>query len=353
MRRILITGGAGFVGSSLAIRLRSHFAPAEVVVLDNLHRRGAEFNAERLERAGIPLCKADVRDAISFNLPRCDLVIDAAAEPSVMAGRFGGDDVPYVVGTNLVGTLHALEAARKWGAGFVFLSTSRVYPLEALRRIALREIADRFEIAPVQSQPGITERGISESFPLEGARTLYGATKFSGEIMVAEYATQFGLRAIINRCGVIAGPWQMGKADQGVVALWAARHWYGKALAYIGYGGRQVRDAVHVEDLADLLVRQLDGGLPEGGALYNVGGGRGVSFSLRELTVLCRAATGKTVPVAAEETIRPGDVPLYITDASRAQKAYNWRPCRDMVRIVEDSVSWIRDHEERLRGILV
>jgi CDP-paratose 2-epimerase len=350
MRSILITGGAGFVGSSLALRFQAAAPGAVVTCLDNFYRQGSELNAARLTAAGVRVVRGDVRDARAFEaLPACDLVVDAAAEPSVLAGRSG--DVEYLVDSNLVGTLHALNAARKWSAAFLFLSTSRVYPVESLRAIRLVERETRFELAAEQVLPGLSADGIAEEFPLAGPRTLYGATKYAGEVMVQEFAAQLGVRALVDRCGVLAGPWQMGKVDQGVVALWVARHAFGLPLRYIGYGGKQVRDALHVEDLADLVLRQLAQPERWNGDVYCVGGGREVSFSLRELTELARAATGATVPVGQDDHVRPGDVPLYLTDARRVREAFGWQPRRSMAQIVEDTARWVRENREAVKSV--
>ena len=350
VKRILITGGAGFVGSSLALRLRESNPDGEVICLDNLHRHGSELNRQRIVKAGVTYVKGDVRDRQAFEMAPCDLIIDAAAEPSVLAGH--GGDAGYVVDTNLGGTLNVLEAARKWGSRLVFLSTSRVYPIEKLRSINLEETPSRFEISAVQRLAGITRAGVSEEFPLDGSRTLYGATKYASEVMVAEYAAQFGIRAIINRCGVLAGPWQMGRVDQGVVALWVAAHLYGRPLVYIGYGGRQVRDVLHVEDLADLVLKQLASDKGWSGDVFNVGGSRAISFSLRELTEMARKSTGKAVDVGADDRVRAGDVPLYVTDSWNVRRAFNWQPNRSIEEIVGDTADWIRENEEMLRPFL-
>lgn len=349
MKRILITGGAGFVGSSLALRLLEEWPGATVIALDNFYRRGSELNAERLRRQGVTVIKGDVREPTALDMPACDLVIDAAAEPSVMGGMRG--DVRYVVDTNLGGTLNVLEAARQWSARLIFLSSSRVYPLAMLNGIQREEKETRFEIAPGQKLPGITPKGIAENFPLTGPRTLYGATKYASEIMVQEYASQFGVDALVNRCGVLAGPWQMGKVDQGVVALWVAHHHYGNPLVYHGFGGKQVRDALHVHDLAGLVTAQIRSSIPWAGAVYNIGGGREVSFSLRELTALSSSATGRSMEIRQNDEIRAGDVPLYITDTALAQSAFGWRPQVSMPGIIEEVARWIRDNKELLHPI--
>src|SRR5262249_29510702 len=183
--------------------------------------------------------------------------------------------------------------ARKRGAGFILLSTSRVYPVAALNRLVLEEHTKRFELRDHQEMPGASRDGISESFPLEGARTLYGATKLAAELLVTEYVESFGLRAVANRCGVIAGPWQMGKVDQGVFAYWVFAHLLRRPLRYLGFGGsgKQVRDVIHVEDLVELLDEQIRTLDHWRGGIYNVGGGRASSLSLVELTELCQEIT--------------------------------------------------------------
>jgi CDP-paratose 2-epimerase len=331
--------------------LKGLYPKAKITAFDNFYRNGSRLNESRLREAGVTVVEADVRDRQALAaVGECDVVIDAAAEPSVMAGR--GADVAYVVDTNLGGTLNVLECARQWRARFIFLSTSRVYPVEALRAIRLVETPERFEIAAEQAIPGLSAAGIAEEFPVDGARTLYGATKFASEVMVREYAAQFGLDAVVDRCGVIAGPWQMGKTDQGVVALWVASHAFGRPLKYIGYGGRQVRDVLHIGDLTALVARQVGHGAPLGGAVYAVGGGRGCSCSLRELTALCSDATGVRMEIPVDPVVREGDVPLFITDASRVQAAFGWAPERGMKDVVEDIAGWIRAARDTLRPIL-
>ncbi len=361
MKRVLITGGAGFVGSSLALRFKYRNPDVEVICMDNLYRKGSELNCARLENAGITFLKSDVRHRDSFNIASCDLVIDAAAEPSVMAGDDG--DAEYVVDTNLGGTINLLEAARKWGAAFLFLSTSRVYPVELLQGIVIDEADSRFEIAEKQSLPGVSADGIAEEFPLDllnatgytdkaGGRTFYGATKYASEVMVREYAAYFGVRTVVNRCGVLAGPWQMGKVDQGVTALWVAAHIYGKKLAYIGYGGKQVRDVLHVDDLADLIFLQLERMDLWNGEVYNIGGGRDISFSLRELTELTEVVTGKSLNIGVIDTVRAGDIPLYLTNTDKVMRTFGWEPRKMAVDIVEDIGKWIYDNKDMLHFVL-
>ena len=209
--------------------------------------------------------------------------------------------------TNLLGAYVCLEFCRRNDAQLVFLSTSRVYPIAHLRALAFNEAETRLELIDQQTLPGASGCGISEMFPLDGARSLYGATKLAAEHLIAEYVETFGLRVVINRCGVIAGPWQMGRIDQGVVAFWLLAHHFGQPLDYLGLGGsgKQIRDLLHVDDLVRLIDRQLKDPEHWRGVVANVGGGLGCSVSLLELTLLCREITGRTVPVQSVDRGAP------------------------------------------------
>jgi CDP-paratose 2-epimerase len=350
---ILITGGAGFVGSNLALHLKRAQSRTRIVALDNLKRRGSELNVPRLQAAGVEFVHGDVRNREDLDAAAsADLLLECSAEPSVLAGIDSSPD--YVVQTNLVGTLNVLEYCRRQHAAMIFLSTSRVYPIDALCRIKLAEAHTRFEIDATQTLPGISARGIDEAFPLAGPRSLYGASKLASELFIDEYGAQYDLPMLINRFGVIAGPWQMGKVDQGVVTLWVARHVFEKPLSYIGFGGtgKQVRDVLHIDDVCELIALQIDRLESLRGQLFNVGGGRPVSVSLAELTELCRRVTGKTIPIAAVAENRAADVPLYVTDNSKIERTLGWMPKRSMQRLIEDVHAWITANEASLRPIL-
>jgi len=347
--RILITGGAGFIGANLAVGLATRHPDWELTAIDNLRRRGSELNLPRLREAGVGFQHADVRVLDDLTaLGAFDCLVECSAEPSALAGLTGTPD--YLIHTNLVGAYNCLELARRSGAYVVFLSTSRVYPVAALRALDLNETDTRLELASDQQVPGATPRGISEGFPLDGARTLYGTTKLAAELLIAEYRESFGLRAVVNRCGVVAGPWQMGKVDQGVFTFWMLAHHFGRPLRYIGFGGhgKQVRDLLHVEDLVDLVEEQLEQPGHWDGITANVGGGASCSLSLRETTALCAEITGRRLPVESEPETRPGDVPHYISDCSRLHELTDWRPRRDARTILSDIHTWISGHEQAL-----
>jgi CDP-paratose 2-epimerase len=349
MRRLLITGGAGFVGSNLAISLAARHPDWEIVGLDNLYRRGSELNLPRLEEAGVEFARGDVREPGDLErFAEFEAIVECSAEPSVMSGTDG--DTSYLLHTNLTGAYNCLELARRAGAFMLFLSTSRVYPVAPQLALALEEAPTRFELAAEQPVAGASAAGIAEEFPLDGARTLYGATKLAAELLIEEYRAGFGLRAVVDRCGVIAGPWQMGKVDQGVFTHWMLAHHFGNPLTYIGFGGegKQVRDLLHVEDLVDLVERQLldPGGWD--GRTVNVGGGRECSLSLRETTEICRELCGREVPVEPVAETRAGDVPIYLSDCSRLFGLDEWRPRRSARQVLTDIHAWIAADEERI-----
>jgi CDP-paratose 2-epimerase len=352
-KRVLVTGGAGFVGANLAITLASRHPSWEVIALDNLKRRGAELNLQRLRVAGVQYVHGDVRQASDLlALPRIDALVECSAEPSVLAGIDGGTD--YLLGTNLLGAYHCLELCRRDGAQLVFLSTSRIYPVAHLRSVAIRETPTRFELADKQVLPGVSAAGIAEHFPLDGARTLYGATKLAAELLIEEYRAAFGLEAVVNRFGVIAGPWQMGKVDQGVFTHWMLAHRLGRPLTYIGFDGtgRQVRDLIHIADAVDLLDDQLGRAEHWDGVVCNVGGGRECSLSLAETTVLCRELTEREVEVLPAVNDRPGDIPVYISDCTSVFGHTTWRPCRSARDVLTDIAEWISEHESAIVAAL-
>jgi CDP-paratose 2-epimerase len=153
---------------------------------------------------------------------------------------------------------------------------------------------------------------------------------------------------------VLTGAWQMGKVDQGFFVLWAARHLYGGALAYNGFGGvgHQVRDVLHVADLFDLICRQIDVFDDHSGRIYNVGGGIGVSVSLAELTALCTARTGNRLELGCDPATRPADIPYYVTDNAAVCKAVGWAPTRSVEAILDEVLEWLTCHRSELEPVL-
>lgn len=351
--RILVTGGAGFVGSHLALAFKTSSSVNTVIAFDNLKRRGVELNLPKLREANVEFIHGDIRhpsdlEDLSGNF---DLMIEASAEPSVLAGLHGSPN--YVLQTNLVGTLNCLEFARRRSPNLIFLSTSRVYSIQPLCGLQRRETETRFELEPQQHFTGASLHGIAEEFPTHLPRSLYGATKLASELIIQEYVETYGLRAIINRCGVIAGPGQFGKVDQGVFTLWVANHYFNQPLRYTGFGGtgKQVRDLLHPRDLFRLLNRQLHELDDCAGQVFNIGGGRDISTSLCELTELCREITGNSPLMATDTATTAVDIPIYISDYRRAEQRFGWQPTTSIRQIVTEITGWIRSQEETLKHI--
>ena len=351
--RVLVTGGAGFIGSSTAIALAASHPDWRIEACDSLYRRGSELNLPRLREAGVSFTHADVRQPADLaRTGPFDALVECSAEPSVMASVEGGTD--FVVQANLMGAYNCLELAARNGAQVVFLSTSRVYPHAHLSELAFDETPTRYELCADQPLAGASERGVTEQFPLDGARTLYGATKLAAELLLTEYAESHGLPTVIDRCGVIAGPWQLGKVDQGVFTHWLLSYYFGRPLAYIGFGGtgKQVRDLLHVDDLVALIEHQLTDRRHWAGKTFNVGGGRECSLSLRETSEICRDLTGGDFEPAPIPETRPGDVPCYVSDCSALYEHTAWRPRRDPRGILADILDWIRSNDDLVRSTL-
>lgn len=348
---ILITGGCGFIGSNLAVALRGD--GHKVTCLDNLLRRGSEILLNRVREYGSTFIHGDIRqpedlDRIAGDF---DLMIEASAEPSVLVGSAGAD-ARFMLNNNLSGSINCFEWARERRVPVLFLSTSRVYPYDRINACTFEEKETRYEL--VEGPPGCSVDGISIEFPLPGARSLYGATKLCSELILQEYAAQYDLPCIINRCGVVAGPWQLGKVDQGVFTYWLAAHYFNRPLRYIGFGGqgKQVRDVLHVEDLVDLIRMQIEQIEGCRGQIFNAGGGRLANLSLLETTALCRELTGNAPEIGSDPETRPADVIWYVTENVSAQERFGWSPRRDGRKILGDIFEWLKSHEDCMKAIL-
>jgi CDP-paratose 2-epimerase len=351
--KIVVAGGAGFVGSTLCIQLKNKYPDYEIVAFDNLKRRGSELNLTDFQKLNIHFVHGDIRNNEDLEaLSNFDVLIEASAEPSVTAGL---DSNPtYVINNNLYGSINCFNACLKNNAKLIFLSTSRVYPIERIENAVFTEQETRFSFAENQSTKGISIKGVSEELSLEGARSFYGTTKLSSEMFIQEYAAFYNLKAAITRFGVIAGPRQMGKTDQGVVTLWMAKHFWNQSLKYIGYGGagKQVRDILHVDDLVELIDLQIHEIEKFSGKIYNVGGGLANSASLLEMTAICEKITGNKITIGSEAVTRPADLRMYITDNSLIEKEIGWKPKRSVEVIFQDIYNWIKENERQLEAIL-
>lgn len=353
-KKILITGGCGFIGSNLALYLREKYPSVEIISLDNLVRAGSEFNVDRLKDQDIDFVKGDIRNPKDLEqISSIDLLIECSAEPSVLAGY--KESPRYVIDVNLSGAINCFELARENKADVVFLSTSRVYPYDKINDLKVIEDNTRFKWMEDQGKnlSGWSKDGINVDFPLEGVRSMYGATKISAEIILREYIDMYGLKGVINRCGVVAGPWQFGKADQGVFSLWMLAHYFEKPLTYIGFDGegKQVRDLLHVDDLCRLIDLQINSLDKVNAKIYNVGGGKDISLSLKEATQLCQKISGNKINIGTDKNTRPADLAIYISDNKRVSQDLGWQPEKNKEHILEDLYIWIKNNEKKLKSL--
>jgi CDP-paratose 2-epimerase len=348
--KVLITGICGFVGSCIARALQQRIEGAEIFGVDNLLRSGSEINREELRSRGIKVFHSDLRLRSDVDgLPGSDWTVDAAANPSVLAGVDGKSSARQLSEHNLAGTLNLLEYCRERRSGLALLSTNRVYSVRALASLPVKVEGNTFVLGADKFLPtGVSPLGLTEDFPTLAPVSLYGATKLASEVMAAEYGAAFGFPVWINRCGVLAGAGQFGTAEQGIFSYWLHAHAGRRKLRYIGFGGHgfQVRDAFHPDDLADLLRIQFRRDPPPD-PVFHAGGGRENSMSLAQLTVWCDARFGPHRP-ESDDRPRPFDIPWMIMDSGRTAKGLGWRPARGLLSILDE----IAEHADRNPGWL-
>jgi CDP-paratose 2-epimerase len=351
--KILISGVCGFVGSHLAQGLLASVAGREIIGLDNLSRPGSHLNLEPLRTRGITVRHADLRCPSDLEgLSPVDWIIDAAANPSVLAGVDGATSSRQLLEHNLYGTINLLELAKRSRAGFTLLSTSRVYSVKGLSEIPV--IADENDaFAPDVAVPlpeGVSPQGIAESFSTAAPVSLYGASKLASETIALEYGEAFDFPVWINRCGVLAGAGQFGHAEQGIFSFWINAYLRREPLKYIGFdgAGHQCRDCFHPRDLLPLLEKQLairDSDKPR---IINLGGGPENAMSLAQLSRWCEARFGAN-GVASEATARPFDVPWLVMDSRLAENSWQWRPTTKLEAILDEIARHAQEHPDWLK----
>ena len=344
--KVLITGVCGFAGSSIARFLLSSVSGCEIVGIDNLSRSGSEINRLALAKLGVDVRHGDLRIQSDLEgLPPVDWVIDAAALPTVLGGVDGRSSSLQLVQHNLLGTVHLLEYCRQHSAGLVLLSTSRVYSIESLRTLHLQPRDGAFQVVDDGAMPaGVTANGLTEQFSTEAPVSLYGATKIASEALAREYAMTFQFPVVVNRCGVLAGAGQFGRADQGIFSFWIHRHRYRKSLSYIGFGGHghQVRDCLNIRDLGRLVHHQITHTTTtDSQPIVHASGGADRSMSLNQLTRWCDERFG-VHPVVPSDQERPFDLPWVVLDASLAKEHWGWEPEISL----NETLSEIADHAD-------
>jgi len=321
--RILITGGCGFVGSNLAIFLKNNRIASKINTLDNLTRKGALLNLNRLRKNKIKNFKKDISNYRELkNLPKYDFIIDCCAEAAVEKSK---KEITKVFNTNLVGTFNVLKKCAQDKSNLIFLSSSRVYSIKRLREIKNNNFL------------------INEKFDTVGPKSIYGFSKYSSEHLIREFSFIYKTKYIINRLGVISGPWQFGKQDQGFVSLWVWKHMNKKKMSYIGFGGKgkQIRDVVHITDVCELITKQIKQINHVNNLTINAGGGKKNSISLKNLTKMCQRITLNKIKIFSNKKTSEYDIPYYVTDNLKVKKIYNWSPKKSFLDIVNDIYKWM------------
>jgi CDP-paratose 2-epimerase len=343
--KILISGVCGFAGSCIAHGLLDCEPALELSGIDNFSRPGSETNVEPLRKRGVKVTRGDVRSIEDLDaLGACDWIIDAAANPSVIAGIDGGMSSREVLENNLYGTINLLELAKHFRAGFIFLSTSRVYSTKELTSLPIVVKGEAFHLDISTSLPsGVEGGGVTEEFSTEPPLSLYGSSKLASEIVALEYGETFGIPVWINRCGVLAGAGQFGRPDQGIFAYWINAYLRRAKLRYIGFDGkgRQTRDCLHPRDLVPVLRAQMTESRADKPRVANFAGGLGNSMSLAELSGWCASRFGAHA-VESDPVPRPFDVPWLVLASERAREVWNWEPTTGLESILNE----IADHAE-------
>ena len=335
--KILITGGCGFVGSNIAIYLKKNLKKSKISCLDSLMRKGSQLNKARLIKNDIKNYKINIENLKKIqSLPKFDLIIDSCAEPAIEASR---KDPDRVFNTNLVGTFNILKKCIKDKSNIIFLSSSRVYSINKLRKL----IQNQNLINPIK----ITKK-IDENFETSSASSLYGFTKLASEKLICEFFFKTNLKYIINRFGVIAGPWQFGKQDQGFIPLWVSRHFLKKKLSYIGFGGNghQVRDIIHIDDVCKIILIQIKKIKIIHNDIFNIGGSSKNSISLNKLTNKCIKLTNNKIQIKKVSRTSVFDIPYFVTDNTKVMKTYKWKPLKNIDQILQDIYLWLSQNKK-------
>ena len=348
--KILLTGVTGFAGYSIAKHLSDEIPKLEIIGIDNLSRRGSERNLPLIKTLGVSYFHGDIRSESDIKvLPSVDWVIDCAANPSVLAGLDGNSSSRQLMEHNLLGTINLLEYCKRHKAGLILLSTSRVYSASELSALPVKPSDNRFELQDCDLN-GASSTGISEDFPTTAPLSLYGASKLASETLILEYGECFGFPVWINRCGVLAGAGQFGKADQGIFSFWIHSFKEKNPLKYIGFDGTgyQVRDALHPKDLIPLLTRQIQEPNWDAPKIINVGGGIDNSMSLKQLSDWSEKRFGPNEVVSSLEQ-RPMDAPWIVMDSAVAQNAWNWSPHIKLQLILEEIADFADQNPDWLK----
>ena len=313
--KIIVTGGCGFVGSNICAFLKN--LNFKVISVDNLTKTYSKLNLKRLNNLNIKNYNIDIsnkRKFLKLNF-KSDIIIDCCADPSVESSR---NDIYKNISNNLITTYSVLEKARKDHSKIIFLSTSRVYPI----KISYQKFNTFYKKRKKKYL-------FNEYSNIVGPKKIYGFLKLSSEMLIKEYNYAFKIDYLINRCGLITGPWQFGKIEQGLVSLWLWKHLNkDNKLYYKGYkgSGNQVRDILFISDLCELIYLQIKKFKKIKNQTFCIGGGIKNSINLNQLTKICEEVTKNKLKIQRDFQTSIYDIPFYITSLQKVKKYYHWYP---------------------------
>lgn len=343
--KILIIGGAGFVGANLAIKFKNE--GHTVTVMDNLVRRGSEFNIPRLADNGITFSHGDTRNKEDFiNIGRVDLVLDCAAQPSAI--NYSNPNFDII--NNTFAVLNVLDYCRANGAGLIFWSTNKCYTGKVCNSPEIIELPTRYAYKEDgKSFEGFSpEKGFNEKLTPNGNdHSIYGVSKIMADLMIQEYADAYKIPAICNRFSCLAGPYQWGKAEQGWVAWFAIANELELPITIFGYKGKQVRDYLFIDDVFNLINKQAQRIKEFNGEVFNVGGGN-FNTSILEAISLIEEKYKKFSKIEYDSTERRADQIVYITDTTKVSETFDWKPTIDLEKGYEQIFDWIHKNKNLL-----
>jgi len=344
-KKILITGGAGFVGGNLA---RYFSDKAEVIVMDNLVRRGSEINIKTFDNK-IKFFHGDIRNKEDFRLlPKVDVILDTSAQASAITGY---DNPRFDFTNNTFGVLNCLEKAREDDAIFIFWSTNKVYSADKVN-MNTRELKTRHEFNCDNKRGFDIDYGINEDLGIDGNdHSIYGVSKAMSDLMVQEYGNAFNVRTIVNRFSCLAGQGQFGKSEQGWVSWWVLSFMFNLGLEYIGWSGKQVRDVLFIDDLCRLIDMQIENINDISGEVFNIGGGIKNTLSLIEATELMKDKFNKDNNTTIIDEPRKADHCVYISDIRKIKNAIGWEPETSISDGFDKIIEWTNKNKEELKRL--
>lgn len=331
--KILITGGCGFVGSNLALFLKKKIKNAKISSVDNLYRKGSEINEKRLKKFNIKNFRINIANYKKLlKLKKFNLILDCCAEPAIEESQKNPDKI---INTNLLGTFNLLKKCIRDKSGIIFLSTSRVYSIKSL---------NYFYKNSLKKTPNTSRATINETFDTSSPKSLYGFSKLASEDLIKEFHYTNNTKFIINRFGVISGPWQFGKQDQGFISLFMGKHLNKKQLKYIGFdgNGRQLRDVIHIDDVCEIIYKQIKYFSKINNKTFNIGGGIKNIISLKKLTFFCQQITKNIVKIKKIKKTSKFDIKCYISNNKKIYNFYKWKPKKNINNILVDIYNWMK-----------